>query len=125
MLFILFLHTLLISVLSYEFSVIRLSMFFCYTSLFLFFRTDPYATNITDRNIEYVFNVYDIITEYSDATLDESQDCNAAYYISSCMVCQATNSTETTIFSDNGKTITSSCLTVKNFVSFCLFCQFR
>ena len=73
-------------------------------------RDDPYCTNITDKGIEVVFNVYDIITEYNGSALDSSVDCTAAYYISGLLICQATNSTETTEFSSDGKTITSTCL---------------
>ena len=63
--------------------------------------------------IDLVFNIYDIITSYNGSTLDSSVDCTAAYYISTLLVCQATNSTETTEFSDDGKTITSSCLNLE------------
>ena len=63
--------------------------------------------------IDLVFNIYDIITSYNGSTLDSSVDCTAAYYISGLLICQATNSTETTEFSDDGKTITSSCLNLE------------
>lgn len=76
-------------------------------------RDDPYCTMITDKGIDLVFNVYDIVTSYESATLSESVDCASAYYLANMLICQATNSTATHTFSSDGNTITSTCLNMR------------
>ena len=67
-------------------------------------------TTISDNNIDLVFNVYDIITGYENATIAAATDCISAYYLMNMLICEAQNSTESTEFSSDGNTIISSCL---------------
>ena len=78
--------------------------------LFSFRSDDPYSVNITARNTEFVFNVYDIITAYEDAILSASDDCVAAFYNASVLTCYGDNSTASTVFSADGQTISSTCI---------------
>ena len=87
-----------------------LSLSSSFHSLTVFLRDDPYMTTISSNNISLAFNVYDIITGYENATIQEGADCIAAYYLMNMLICQAQNSTESTEFSNDGNGITSSCL---------------
>ena len=101
------------SLTDYDFSSLKRSEFaFCTLHLFILsLRDNPYYTDITDKAIGLVFNVYDTFTSYNGVTFEDAvTDCIASYYVYGILVCQANNSTEKTTISSDGKNITSLCL---------------
>ena len=92
-------------------------------SLTVLLRDDPYTTTISTISMNLVFNVYDIIiTGNDEGSIPAEADCVSAYYLQNMQICLARNSTESTEFSSDGKTITSSCLYLFYFYILDLLC---
>ena len=71
---------------------------------------DPYNATVVDKNTQFVFNVYDIVTSFDvlDFTFAD-YNCTAASVVAFFTRCMGFNDTEETTFADDGQSFVAKC----------------